>query len=228
MPISHHSAIAHAAYHDLIASLQDDNINTLRGTPTKVSPGKKTNWYDSFRVGNEVRKAYIGEDTPELTTRLGKQAALREAATARQAERTRLIRLLRAEGFLRIDGTTGSLLAAMAKAGVFRLGGALVGNHVFRLYEGELGVRYGIDDMARTRDMDIASFERLSLALDDSVSPDLGAVFKNFDFAPVPDMQPNKVWRWKQTSNELMVAFLTPPFEEHETVKPLAALGIDA
>lgn len=228
MTYSRHSAVAHAAYHDLIASLQDDSISALRGTPTKVTRGEKTYWYDSFRIGNDVRKAYIGEDTPELAARLEKQAALKAAANDRQAARTRLIRLLRAEGFLRIDGASGSLLAAMAKAGVFRLGGTLVGTHAFRLYEGELGVRYRIDDMARTRDMDIASFERLSLALDDTVSPDLGTVFKDFDFAPVPALQPEKVWRWKQTRNELMVEFLTPSFEADETVKPLVALGVDA
>lgn len=36
-----------------------------------------------------------------------------------------------------VDTATGSLLAAMAGVGVFRLGGTIVGPHVFRLYEGE-------------------------------------------------------------------------------------------
>ena len=200
----------------------------VRGTPTKVTRGGKSYWYDTFRVGTDVRKAYIGEDTPELVTRLERLSELRAQAEERQANRTRLIRILRAEGFMRIDAATGSLMSAMAKAGVFRLGGTIVGTHAFRLYEGELGLRYRFDDTAQTRDMDIASFERLSLALEDVVSPRLQDVFRNFAFAPVPSLKPENVWRWKQTRNELMVEFLTPSFEADETVKPLAALGVDA
>ena len=200
----------------------------VRGTPTKVTRGGKSYWYDTFRVGTDVRKTYIGEDTPELATRLDRLAELRALANDRQANRTRLIRILRAEGFMRIDAATGSLMSAMAKAGVFRLGGTIVGTHAFRLYEGELGLRYRFDDIAQTRDMDVASFERLSLALEDVVSPRLQDVFRDFAFDPVPSLEPEHVWRWKQTRSELMVEFLTPSFDADETVKPLAALGVDA
>ena len=223
-----HSPIAHAAYHDLLASLKDEAVSSLRGTPTKVQRGGKTYWYDSYRVGTDVRKAYIGEDSPELAARLEARDALQAEAAARAEGRTRLIRILRAEGFMRLDAGTGSLLSAMAKAGVFRLGGTLVGTHAFRLYEGELGVRYGFEQAAQTRDMDIASFERLSLALEDTVSPPLAEVFQDFAFAPVPSLQPQSVWRWKQTTRELMVEFLTPSFEADETIRPLAALGVEA
>lgn len=82
--------------------------------------------------------------------------------------------------------------------------------------------------MAQTGDIDIASFERLSLALDDIVSPSLQEVLGGFAFAPVPSLDANKVWRWKQTRNDLMVEFLTPSFQEEEGIKPLAALGVDA
>lgn len=223
-----HSPIAHAAYHDLLSSLKDEAVMDVRGTPTKVTRGGKTYWYDTFRVGTDVRKAYIGEDTSELAARLDQLTELRTRAEARQAGRTRLIRILRAEGFMRTDAATGSLLSAMAKAGVFRLGGTIVGTHAFRLYEGELGLRYRFDDTALTRDMDIASFERLSLALEDVVSPRLQDVFRDFAFDPVPDLKPGNVWRWKQTRGELMMEFLTPSFEADETVKPLAALGVNA
>ncbi|MEO1638620.1 MAG: GSU2403 family nucleotidyltransferase fold protein [Pseudomonadota bacterium] len=226
--IKRHSTTAHAAYHDLLSSLHDEVLMEIRGTPTKVTRNAKAYWYDTFRIGTDVRKTYIGEDTPELTARLGRLSDLRAEAEARQDNRTRLIRILRAEGFMRLDAATGSLLSAMAKAGVFRLGGTIMGTHAFRLYEGELGIRYRFDDTAQTRDMDIASFERLSLALEDVVSPRLQDVFRDFAFDPVPSLRPEHVWRWKQTRNELMVEFLTPSFEPDETVKPLAALGVVA
>ena len=226
--IDRHSATAHAAYHDIRRSLMDDAVSDIRGTPTRVERKGKVYWYDSFRIGSEVRKTYIGEETDALIARVDAFKTLRLEAEERRKHRTRLIGILRAEGFLGVDAATGSLLAALAGAGVFRLGGTLVGTHAFRLYEGVLGVRYRFDQMAQTGDIDIASFEQLSLALDDIVSPPLREVLDGFSFAPVPSLDGNKVWRWKQTRNDLMVEFLTPSFQVEEGIRPLAALGVDA
>lgn len=225
--IQRHSAIAHAAYHDLLRALLDDRVGELRGTPTRVARAGKVYWYDSYRVGTEVRKAYVGEDSPALRARLDRHAALRAEAEARSRERARLVRILRAEGFMGLDATTGSLLAAMAGAGVFRLGGTVVGTHAFRLYEGELGLRFRLDDTARTGDPDIASFGRLSLALDDRTDPPVAAVLKDFAFDPVPALENAPAWRWRQSRGEALVEFLTPAFGE-EGVQPLAALGVTA
>ena len=226
--ISRHSSTAHAAYHDLLRSLMDEAVSDIRGTPTKVDRNGKTYWYDSYRIGSDVRKTYIGEDSPELRGRLDRLKSLRIEADARRKHRTRLIRILRAEGFLGVDAATGSLMSALAGAGVFRLGGTIVGTHAFRLYEGLLGIRYQFDEMAQTGDIDIASFEQLSLALEDIVAPPLQEVLGDFSFAPIPSLDVNKAWRWRQTRNDLMVEFLTPSFQAEEGVRPLAALGVDA
>lgn len=222
------SPVAHAAYQDLVRSLKDDAVSDLRGTPTRVTRGGKVYWYDSFRIGTDVRKAYIGEDTPDLRQRLDRVAALASSKEERQRHRARLIRILRAEGFIGVDVTTGSLLSAMQKAGVFRLGGTIVGTQAFRLYEGELGVRYAFDQAAQTNDIDIASFERLSLVLEDAVSEPLTKVLADFEFDAVPSLERDKVWRWRQSRNELLLEFLTPSFEAAETLKPLTALGVHA
>lgn len=226
--LNRHSSSAHAAYHDLLRALLDDAVSDLRGSPTKITRGDKTYWYDSYRVGASVRKTYIGEDSPALRARLDNHDALRAQRDARRKDRTRLVRLLRAEGFLGLDAATGSLLNAMAAAGVFRLGGTIVGTHAFRLYEGELGLRYDRDMVAHTDDIDIASFSRLSLALQDVTSPPLEAVFKDFNFAPQPSLQKGKTWRWKQTRGDTLVEFLTPSFSDQEGIQPLPALGVDA
>lgn len=227
-PLARHSAIAHAAYIDLRRSLSEEVRSDLRGTPTRVTRNGRIYWYDSFRIGSEVRKRYIGEDGPELQALLAARDSRREDRHSIDAHRARLIRILRAEGFTSIDATSGSLLAALARAGVFRLGGTLVGTHAFRLYEGELGVRYGFDEAAQTDDLDIASFERLSLALDDAVSEPLQDVLRDFSFEPVPSLEQDKAWRWKQTRSDLLVEFLTPSFAEDEGLRPLPALGVHA
>ncbi len=226
--IARHSATAHAAYHDLLRSLLDDAVSDLRGTPTRVVRNGRTYWYDSYRVGSQVHKTYIGEETGALLDRIERFQVLRGEREERKRERTRLVRLLRSEGFMSLDAGTGSLLAAMASAGVFRLGGTIVGTHAFRLYEGELGLRYRVDQAAQTDDVDIASFERLSLALEDVVSPPLTEVLSEFEFEPVPSMEPGEVWSWRQTRSNSLVEFLTPSFEAEEGRRPLAALGVEA
>ena len=224
--IRRHSPIAHAAYFDLVASLKDEAVAELRGTPTRVVRNGKVYWYDTFRVGSDVRKAYIGEDGDEIRARLARHGELVARRGEAQASRARKIRILRAEGFLGVDASTGALLNAFAQAGVFRLGGTIVGTQAFRLYEGELGLRYDFDQTAQTDD--IASFERLSLALDDEASPPLQSILKDFSFEAAPQLQRNEAWRWRQTRGDLLVEFLTPSFDEAESVRPLAALNVQA
>jgi hypothetical protein len=226
--IRRHSPIAHAAYADLLASLKDEAVADLRGTPTRVARNDKVYWYDTFRVGSEVRKTYIGEDSDEIRARLARHGELAARRAEAQAARARTIRILRAEGFLGVDAATGALLNAFAQAGVFRLGGTIVGTQAFRLYEGELGLRYDFDQTAQTRDIDIASFERLSLALDDAASPPLPSILKDFSFEAAPQLQGAEAWRWRQTRGDLLVEFLTPSFDEAEGVRELAALNVRA
>jgi hypothetical protein len=228
MTVKHHTPIAHAAYHDLLGSLRDEAVAELRGTPTRRLRGEKAYWYDSYRVGAVVRHAYIGEDSAELRTRLAQFDALKAKREERRSNRSRLIRILRAEGFMSTDAQMASLLAALAGSGVFRLGGTVVGTVAFRLYEGELGLRMSFDDTAQTNDIDIASFERLSLALEDTVSEPLNKVLGDFAFDPVPSLEYDKTWKWRQTRSETLVEFLTPSFSEDEGLRPLAALGVHA
>ncbi|WP_374636809.1 GSU2403 family nucleotidyltransferase fold protein [Paracoccus sp. (in: a-proteobacteria)] len=225
--VSYHSAIAHAAYHDLLRSLRDEAVGDLRGTATRVTRNGRVYWYDSYRVGSEVRKHYIGEDSPELAARIARHGDQRAPARQRRSDRARLVRLLRAEGYLGLDPSTGSLMAALSGAGVFRLGGTVVGTHAFRLYEGELNLRLGFSHAAQTDDLDIASFERLSLALEDAAAPPVQQVLADFSFAPVPSLEQGRTWRWRQTTGNALVEFLTPAFGD-EGLRSLPALGVQA
>ena len=226
--IRRHSSLAHAAYHDLLRSLGDEQVATLRGSPRLEQRSGRRYWYDTYRVGDQVRKSYIGEDTPELSERIAKHRDIVRRNKDGASHRARLVRLLRAEGLLPTDGGTGSILNAMAKIGVFRLGGTIVGTHAFRLYEGELGLRYSFDQSAQTDDLDIAQFERLSLALDDSVDTPLPETFRDLGFAPVPSLDGAAVWKWKQSRTETLIEFLTPSFRPEEDIRDLPALGVSA
>ena len=140
---------------------------------------------------------------------------------------TRLTKTLRAEGFITTDRQTGSLLLAFSRAGVFRLGGTLVGTSAYSFYQGELGVRMDYEELAQTGDIDFASFERLSVVLEDKVEQNPAEILKVLKFDPVPGINDRQVWKWRQSHSETMVEFLTPAFGD-ETVKPLPALGVSA
>ncbi len=227
--IDHHSTLAHSAYHDLLRSLKGEQAAGLTGAPHREERANgRAYWYEHVRIGTTVRKRYIGEDTPELAADLARRTELAADAKARAEHRTRLVRVLRNEDFLPVEGRIGSLLKAMADQGVFRLGGTIVGTHAFRLYEGELGIRYSFDQTAQTGDLDIAQFERLSLAVEDKVDDDLPQTFRDLDFAPIPSLQGQAVWRWKQTRAETLIEFLTPSFRPEEDVRELPALGVSA
>jgi len=208
--------------------LLDEAISDIRGSPMLKEKDGRAYWYDHYRIGSEVKDRYLGENTPGLRTRIDQHRHLKAEADARKKERTRLVRLLRSERFRGMDSATGSLVSALARTGLFRLGGTMVGTSAFRLYEGELGLRLGLDQMAMTNDIDIASFEKLSLALEDAVEPALASVFADFNFAPVPSLERGRAWRWRQSDGATLVEFLTPSFSEDEGLRDLAALGVSA
>jgi hypothetical protein len=208
--------------------LKDAQISELRGAPKLKAIGKKRYWYDQYRVGTDVVDRYIGEDSKGLRDRLDRLTELALKRKENEREQSRLMRVLRAEGYLMADAQTGQVVSAMERAGVFRLGGTLVGTQAFRLYEGELGVQIGFGSSAVTNDIDIASFERLSIALEDAVEEPLSKVFSQLKFAPVPSLEKNKIWRWQQTDRTTLVEFLTPSFEENEGIRDLPALGVSA
>ena len=222
------SMTGQSAWQDLLRLLKEDAVSEIRGKPTLRHQGGRRYWYDRYRVGDQVVDRYLGDDTEDLRHRLGRHETLRALSKDRQVETARLVRLLRSEGYMTPDLATGQILTAMARAGVFRLGGTIVGTHAFLHYEGVLGVRIGADQAAQTNDIDIASFERLSLAVQDQVDPAMANVFSGLDFEPLPSTGDRKVWRWRQTKQQTLVEFLTPSFDDEQGLRDLPALGVSA
>ncbi len=227
MDIVPHSRPAVVAYQDLLRLHLDERASSLIGTIEERQRNGRTYLYERFRLGTEMMSRYLGEDKPELRTRLDRAQALKADAEARRKRMTRLARTLRAEGLIATDRETGSILLAFARTGMFRLGGTLVGTTAYGLYQGELGVRMDYEELAQTGDIDVASFERLSVVLEDKVEENPAKILNLLKFDPVPGIHDRQVWKWRQSHSETMVEFLTPAFGD-ETVKPLPALGVSA
>jgi len=227
MPQISHSRIAQVAYQDLLRLHLDDQASEILGSIEERHRNGRVYLYDKFRLGTEMKSRYLGEGTDALRERLARSEALKADAQARRAQMARLARILRAEGFVTTDRDTGSLLTAFARAGVFRLGGTLIGTGAYALYQGDLGIRFDSDELAQTGDIDFASFERLSVALGDRVEEDPGEILRALKFDAVPGVQDRQVWKWRQNRGSAIVEFLTPAFGD-ESVKPLPALGVSA
>lgn len=223
------SSVARSAYGDLLRLLKDDMVANVRGSLVTKERGGKVYWYAAEKIGTSVKFWYIGPDSAETRARVDRMNELRERAAERKLERARLARLLRAEGMTPVDRGTGGLLLAMAKVGTFRLGGTLIGTNAFRLMEGELGATLPLGSVANTGDLDIAQFERLSVALQDAVEPSLAQTFSALKFDPVQGLDRDSVWRWRQSGKTgMMIEFLTPSFDAAEGIRDLPALGVKA
>ncbi|MCA0043330.1 nucleotidyltransferase family protein [Celeribacter litoreus] len=227
MTVTSHSRAAQVAYQDLKRLHLDEAASEIVGSIEERQRGGRVYLYDKFRIGTTMRSRYLGEATPELRSRIENAVALKAESEGRRKTMARLSRVLRAEGFMALDRDTGALLSAFARAGVFRLGGTLIGTGAYGLYQGELGVRFDSEELAQTGDIDFASFERLSVALGDQVEEAPDTILQALKFDPVPSVGTRQVWRWRQASGEALVEFLTPAFGD-ETVKPLPALGVSA
>ena len=68
----------------------------------------------------------------------------------------------------------------------------------------------------------------MSLAIEDTASPALNDVLKDLSFTPVPGLEPNQVWKWRQSAGETLIEFLTPSFSDDEGMRELPSLGVHA
>jgi hypothetical protein len=126
-------------------------------------------WYLQ-QDGTRRRQTYLGPDGPELEPVL---AGIRERiASARTAttDRGALVSMIAAAGGHRASAAETKIMQFLEGAGLFRLGGVLVGTHAFTTYANMLGVRWTVATVG-TRDVDIVHDEHISLAL----AEDLGA-----------------------------------------------------
>lgn len=227
MSIKSFSRTGQVAYQELLRLHLEEAAAEIQGSIEQRQRNGRIYLYDKFRIGTERVSRYIGEGTPKMLARVAAAEKLKLGAAERRQSMTRLARTLRAEGFMAADRDTGSLLLAFSRAGVFRLGGTLVGTGAYGLYQGELGVHFNSDELAQTGDIDFASFERLAVALDDRVTEPTADILAALKFDPVPSLDGKHVWKWRQTNGEGMVEFLTPAFGD-ESLKSLPTLGVSA
>ncbi|MEJ6781293.1 nucleotidyltransferase family protein [Aminobacter sp. Piv2-1] len=219
---------AHTAYQDLLEAHRMRNVSEIAGAPFLKQLPQGKYWYARQKIGDKPVDRYIGPDSEDLRRRIARMQEAVEDEKQFERNCALLVAQLRAAGLATVDRQTGSILNAMARVGVFRLGGTLVGTHAFRLYGAELGFTFA-GSLAVTQDVDIAAFENLKLAIDDQVDPSLAETFKSLSLEPAPGLDPKgRSTRWRLKGGGAMVDFLAPRMQSRDEIVRLEPLNVYA
>ncbi|MGE6698047.1 nucleotidyltransferase family protein [Hyphomonas sp. NPDC076900] len=214
-------------YQDLLQAHLDRPLEDLVGTPHLRKVGGKSWWYATVRgAGGAHRQQFIGPDTPDTAARISAWKTNARDMRAFRHQASEKARALRAARMPALDVQTGKTLRALAQAGTFRLGGVLVGTHAFRLYDLELGLSVSSGAAAITADIDVAAFEKLSLAINDHAEPELPEVLDGLGLKPVEGLSRGKPVRWRQPGSDFVIDFLSPSFGQSEGPQKLEAFGL--
>jgi hypothetical protein len=192
--------------------------------PKEVS-GKRY-WYFQLPASEGQKQKYVGPETPQLLDQIKQH---RQARNAERTRRSLVSTLIRSAGLPRPIPRIGEIVSALARAGVFRLRGVLVGTVAYHTYPAILGMRLPAMSLL-TNDVDIAQFSNVSVAVKDATAPMLD-VLKAVDgsFRAIPHMHDGRRSVTYRAADGVRVDFLTPN-EGPATDKPrrLPALGTDA
>ena len=129
----------------------------FRSRPAAVQSRRPTSRVSGLRAqpGGSTRQYYLGRKTPSLD-RIVQGLEKRTADAAHDLARARrLVALLRLGGGNQTDSPSARVIRGLAEAGVFDVGGVLVGTHAFVTLGNLLGVRWTSGSL-RTQDVDIA------------------------------------------------------------------------
>lgn len=192
---------------------------------SKTIKGKRY-WYFQQPSSKDRAQKYVGPETQELLERISNHKQAREDERERRALISTLVRTY---GLPRPIPEFGNIIAALAKAGVFRLHGVLVGTAAYQTYSAMLGAKLPISAQ-QTGDVDIAQFEYISVAVGDQTPPVL-EVLKEVDktFRPVPHVHGEHNVTSYRAKGGLGVDFLTPnDGPDTDAPRRLPALQTDA
>jgi hypothetical protein len=189
----------------------------------KIIKGRRY-WYFQLPAEKGREQRYVGPETPELLERIKAHKQARHDERERRALVSALIRF----GLPRPIPQIGDIVAALARAGIFRLRGVLVGTVAYQTYPAALATRLPHAAL-QTGDVDIAQFKNVSVAVGDRTPPMID-ILKEVDgtFRPVPHTTGQRVANYV-AKNGFRVEFLTPnEGPETDELQPLPAFQTDA
>jgi hypothetical protein len=196
---------------------------------TKEIGGQVYLYFQHTLPGGGVRQIYLGRRTAPLAALVARFGEERADVEADRAAVQRLCAELRAGGAAAADAASARVLAGLADAAVFRLGGVLVGTHAFVTLGNMLGVRWD-SGLLRTEDIDIAGERTLHVAVPD-LRADIPGILESLamGFLPVPGLSPAEpTTSFKVRGRALRVDLLTPAVRGARGPVPIPRFGAAA
>jgi hypothetical protein len=191
----------------------------------KTIKGKRY-WYFQHSSGVGRGQKYVGPETPALLEQISPH---RQARDDERERRALVSTLVRSFALPRPISEIGKIVGALAKAGVFRLRGVLVGTVAYQTYSPMLGTRLPRSTL-QTGDVDIAQFTNVSAAVGDQTPPIL-EVLRQVDktFRPLAHIHDQRNVTSYLAKGGIRVDFLTPnEGSDTDVPKPLPAFQTDA
>lgn len=197
------------------------------GSFTSKTISGRRYWYFQATTSEGRTQRYAGPETPELLERIARHKQARDDERER---RSLVSTLVRSFGLPSPIPQIGHIVAALARAGVFRLRGVLVGTVAYQCYPAVLGLKLQ-HSLLQTSDVDIAQFTNVSVAVGDHTDPML-AVLQTVDksFREIPHTAGHRfVTSYAAKGTGLRVDFVTPnEGPDSDIPRNLPALGTDA
>lgn len=175
----------------LLATARHRSLGLAPGCFTTKSVKGETYYYFQYSdPGGRTRQAYVGKKSPALDRVVERFLHERADIEGDAARIQRLSAQLRIGGALSTDAAPARILKAFADAGIFQLGGVLIGTHAFAVMGNLLGVRWA-GAYLKTQDIDIAGHSAIDIALPD-LQADVPKILHTLEmgFVPVPPLQP--------------------------------------
>jgi len=195
----------------------------------KSIKGNEYYYYQYVVPSGGVQQRYVGRRTPVLDRVIGRFEEGRSLAAEEKAHTERLVAQLRAGGALTTDASTAKVLAALADAAIFRLGGVLVGTNAYLVLGNLLGVHWTSGGL-RTDDIDVAGERSLEIAVPE-LKIDVPEILDSLEmgFLPVPGLSPSSAsTSFKVRGRSLRVDLLTPQFRGGTKPVPIPRFGTAA
>ncbi|QXC48764.1 hypothetical protein KHC17_01125 [Agrobacterium salinitolerans] len=178
------------------------------GRFVSVKVDSRSYWYFDQPDGKGGQKRrYVGPaDDNEITARV---EAFRGEKDDYQNRRKIVAALTREAGLIAPDRFTGTVVEALASAGLFRLRGVLVGTVAFQCYAAHLGIRLPMAAIL-TGDADLAQDYAISSEVEDSIPP-IVALLQSIDpsFRAVPHVSGSPRFNAFRNSTGYRIEFLT-------------------
>ena len=209
------------------------SIGHLKGGFTTKSKGGNTYYYfQHSEPGGARKQVYIGKESQAILNLVNKWQEEKQYSEGDMEGVQRLCSQARVGGAITTSHAQSRVLQSLADAGIFRMGGVLVGTYAFALMGNLLGYRWEQAGM-RTEDIDIVSIRNLDLdlALPEQPRIDVRKVLDKLEmgFFPIPPLNHKKEsTSYMVRKKALRVDVLTPSRTRGEDYQAVNVPGFNS